>query len=169
MIQIKTIEEYHLAYQKSKDQPDLFWDEIASEFTWKKKWTKVMESDFLKGNSVWFKEAKLNITENCIDRHLDHNGNDIAIVWEPNNPSESGISLTYKELSLKVNQAAAILKKNGVKKGDRVGTVGNTGNALKTPSHLHFSISNFNPFKGKIYEDPVPVLNKTFNDVHGAF
>jgi acetyl-CoA synthetase len=120
MIQIKTIEEYHLAYQKSKDQPDLFWDEIASEFTWKKKWTKVMESDFLKGNSVWFKEAKLNITDNCIDRHLAHNGNDIAIVWEPNNPSESGISLTYNELSLKVNQAAAILKKNGVKKGDRV-------------------------------------------------
>ena len=116
MIQIKTIEEYHLAYQKSKNNPNEFWEEIASEFVWKSKWTQVMEYDFLKGHSVWFKDAQLNITENCIDRHLAHNGTKIAIVWEPNNPSESGISLTYNELSLKVNQAAAILKKTALKK-----------------------------------------------------
>lgn len=120
MIQIKTIEEYHLAYQKSKNNPNEFWEEIASEFVWKSKWTQVMEYNFLKGHSVWFKDAKLNITENCIDRHLAQNGDKIAIVWEPNNPQEESISITYNELSLRVNQAAAILKKNGVKKGDRV-------------------------------------------------
>lgn len=120
MMQIKTIEEYHLAYQKSKNQPTEFWEEIASEFVWKRKWSQVMESDLTSGHSVWFKNAQLNITENCIDRHLEQNGNQIAIIWEPNNPNEESVSLTYNELSLKVNQVAAILKKNGVKKGDRV-------------------------------------------------
>ncbi len=117
---IKSFEEYKQAYQKSVTQPELFWAEIAENFTWKKKWDKVLESDFRKANTKWFSGAQLNITENCIDRYLETQGHKPAIIWEPNNPEEQHREITYKELHHKVSQVGNMLKNNGIKKGDRI-------------------------------------------------
>jgi acetate--CoA ligase len=118
--QITSIEQYRDAYQKSVAEPENFWSEIASHFTWRKKWDSVLEWDFKKPTIKWFHGAKLNITENCIDRHLEKLGNQPAIIWEPNDPEEHYRVLTYRELYNKVVQFANVLKNNGVKKGDRV-------------------------------------------------
>ena len=118
--QIKTIEEYHLAYQKSIGDPEGFWGEIAENFTWQKKWDKVLDWNFVEPNVKWFAGGKLNITENCLDRHLEHDANTPAIIWESNNQEEHHRVLTYKELHFKVMQFANVLKNNGVQKGDRV-------------------------------------------------
>jgi acetyl-CoA synthetase len=129
--QIKSLEQYHEVYKKSVAQPEAFWAEIAAHFQWKKKWDKVLDWNFKEPNIQWFQGATLNITENCLDRHLtstsqkekglgDEVGDTIAIIFEPNNPSEKSTSLTYKELHFKVMQFANALKNNGVKKGDRV-------------------------------------------------
>jgi len=118
--QIKSIEQYHEHYSKSVNQPEQFWDEIAQHFTWKKKWEKVLEWDFKNFNVNWFKGGKLNITENCLDRHLKENAAKPAIIWEPNNPNEKHQVITYEELHFKVMQFSNVLKNNGVKKGDRV-------------------------------------------------
>lgn len=118
--QIKSFEAYEIAYKKSVEDPEGFWAEIAQNFTWKKPWEKVLEWDFKDFFARWFIGGKLNITENCLDRHLATNANTPAIIWEPNNPEDNHRVLTYRELHFKVVQFANVLKNNGVKKGDRV-------------------------------------------------
>jgi acetyl-CoA synthetase len=120
MMQIKTFEEYEQTYKLSVEQPEQFWAGIADNFLWKKKWDKVLSWDFSEPNVKWFEGAKLNITENCLDRHLEENGDKPAIIWEPNDPERDSITLTYKILHMQVCRFANVLKKNGVKKGDRV-------------------------------------------------
>lgn len=118
--QIKSFEEYEAAYKKSVEEPEKFWAEIAENFQWHRKWDKVLEWNFTEPKIKWFDGAKLNITENCLDRHLATKANDAAIIWEPNNPDESSVTITYKELHFKVCQFANVLKNNGAKKGDRI-------------------------------------------------
>ena len=118
---IKNLEEYFQVYRKSVSEPENFWQEVAEEhFVWRKKWDKVLSWDFSKPEVKWFENAKLNITENCIDRHLLAQGDKTAIIWEPNDPKEDSLHLSFKELSEKVNRFANVLKDNGIKKGDRV-------------------------------------------------
>jgi acetyl-CoA synthetase len=118
--QIKSLEEYNAAYKKSIEDPEGFWADIAENFLWKKKWDTVLEWNFKEPKVEWFKGAKLNITENCIDRHLKTMGDKPAIIWEPNNPEERTRVVTYSRLHKRVCQFAQVLKNNGVKKGDRV-------------------------------------------------
>lgn len=118
--QIKSNEEYQQAYQKSVDQPETFWSEIAQQFEWNQPWKKTLDWNFAEPNVQWFKDGKLNITQNCLDRHLAQRGNKIALIWEPNDPKEPFIRYTYSELHSQVCQMANVLKKMGVKKGDRI-------------------------------------------------
>ncbi|MBO9566348.1 MAG: acetate--CoA ligase [Niastella sp.] len=118
--QIKSAEQYQAAYKKSVEQPEAFWGDIAAHFHWRKPWDNVLEWDFKKPTIKWFSGAKLNITENCIDRHLETLGNKPAIIWESNDPEEYHRVLTYRELYNKVVQFANVLKNNGIGKGDRV-------------------------------------------------
>ncbi|OQP66980.1 acetyl-coenzyme A synthetase [Niastella vici] len=118
--QIKSVDQYNAAYEKSVKDPEGFWGEVAANFYWRKKWDKVLEWNFKKPTIKWFGGGKLNITENCIDRHLDTLGNTPAIIWESNDPEEHHRVLTYRDLHAKVVQFANVLKNNGVKKGDRV-------------------------------------------------
>ena len=118
--QITSIEAYHKAYKKSVEDPDSFWSSVADNFQWRKKWDKVLEWNFIEPKVEWFIGGKLNITENCIDRHLATHGNKPAIIWEPNNPEERTRIVTYNRLHKRVCQFAQVLKNNGVKKGDRV-------------------------------------------------
>jgi acetyl-CoA synthetase len=117
---INTQEQYQKLYQASIDNPEEFWAKIAENFQWRQKWTKVLDYDFAKPEITWFKDAKLNITENCLDRHLVDKADKTAIIWEPNHPDESAIKLTYKQLHSKVCRFANVLKNNGAKKGDRI-------------------------------------------------
>ncbi len=118
---IKHLEEYYQVYRKSVREPENFWEEVAEEhFLWRKKWDTVLEWDFTKPEIKWFEGAKLNITENCIDRHLATRANKTAILFEPNNPDEAAEHITYQQLSERVNQFANVLKANNVGKGDRV-------------------------------------------------
>ncbi|QJW89514.1 acetate--CoA ligase [Spirosoma taeanense] len=117
---IRTFEEYQAAYQKSVDDPESFWAEIAQEFLWRKPWTKTLQWNFEEPNVKWFIGGKLNITENCLDRHLATRGDQPAIIWEPNDPSEASVTLTYRMLHDQVCRMANVLKRNGVVKGDRV-------------------------------------------------
>lgn len=118
---IKHLEEYYQVYRKSIENPELFWEEIAEEhFLWRKKWDKVLQWDFTKPEVKWFEGAKLNITENCIDRHLATRGDKTAILFEPNDPNEAAEHITYRQLYERVNKMANVLKSKGVKKGDRV-------------------------------------------------
>lgn len=118
--QINSFEEYQQAYKKSIEQPEEFWASVAEHFTWRKKWDKVLNWNFTEPTIEWFKGAKLNITENCIDRHLEKLGDKPALIWEPNNPEERVRIVTYNRLHKRVCQVAQMLKNNGVKKGDRV-------------------------------------------------
>ncbi len=118
--QIKSFEEYKIAYQKSVHEPEKFWADIAGNFLWQKKWDTVLKWDFTKAEVEWFKGGKLNITENCLDRHLEKNGDTKALIWEPNDPSKPTRSFTYKELFDQVCLFANVLKNNGAKKGDRI-------------------------------------------------
>ncbi len=118
--QIKSAAQYQDAYKKSKEDPEGFWSEVAEGFYWRKKWDKVLDWNFREPKTEWFKGAKLNITENCIDRHLEKMGDKPAIIWEPNNPEERTRVVTYNRLHKRVCQFAQVLKNNGVKKGDRV-------------------------------------------------
>ena len=118
--QITSPEAYTLAYEKSTQDPEAFWAEIASSFLWKKPWDKVLDWNFAEPKVEWFKGAKLNITENCLDRHLGTLENQAAIIWESNNPKEQHRVLTYRDLYNRVIQFAHVLKNNGVQKGDRV-------------------------------------------------
>ena len=117
---ISTLSGYIFEYQKSITNPVGFWTNIAETFFWRKKWDNVLSWDFNKADVKWFINAKLNITENIFERHLFHRGNQTALIWEPNDPSEEPVKLTYFELFDKVNQFALILKKQGIGKGDRV-------------------------------------------------
>ncbi|WZL88781.1 acetate--CoA ligase [Salinimicrobium sp. 3283s] len=119
-LQLRTFADYKKAYKKSIKDPEAFWDEVASTFTWQKKWDKTLEWDFKKPEVKWFQGGKLNITENCLDRHLDTLGNKTAIIWEPNDPDEESRYITYRQLFVKVSHFANVLKNNGIKKGDRV-------------------------------------------------
>lgn len=117
---IQTPDEYQTAYQKSVTDPEAFWAEIAQEFQWRKPWTKTLQWNFTEPDIKWFQGGKLNITENCLDRHLDERGDQPAIIFEPNDPSEAGVTLTYRMLHDQVCRFANVLKRNGVVKGDRV-------------------------------------------------
>jgi acetyl-CoA synthetase len=119
-LSIRSFEEYQQTYQRSVESPEEFWADIAGNFKWRKKWDKVLSWNFKEPDIKWFEGARLNITENCIDRHLEHLGDQPAIIWEPNNPEEHHRILTYKQLQEKVCQFAHVLKNNGVKKGDRI-------------------------------------------------
>lgn len=118
--QIKSLEEYKTTYQRSVENPEGFWSDVASTFQWRKPWEKVLDWNFLEPHVRWFMGGKLNITENCIDRHLATRGEEPAIIWEPNNPEERTRVVTYNRLHKRVCQFAQVLKNNGVKKGDRV-------------------------------------------------
>ncbi|HTE07193.1 MAG TPA: acetate--CoA ligase [Flavitalea sp.] len=118
--QVSSLEQYQRDYAKSVADPEGFWAEIASQFLWKKPWEKVLSWNFREPKIKWFEGGKLNITENCLDRHIALLGDSPALIWEPNNPGEAHRTLTYSELLHKVKQFANVLKNNGVKKGDRI-------------------------------------------------
>lgn len=118
--QITSKEAYDHQYSRSVTDPEGFWADIAGNFLWRKKWDRVLSWNFKEPRIEWFAGAKLNITENCLDRHLGLSGNKPAIIWEPNDPKEHHRVLTYRDLHFKVMQFAHVLKNNGVKKGDRV-------------------------------------------------
>jgi len=118
---IKHLEEYYQVYRKSVRNPEIFWEEIAEEhFLWRKKWDNVLSWDFKKPEVKWFEGAELNITENCIDRHLYTRGDKTAIIFEPNDPKEAAEHITYKQLHERVCKFANVLKDKGIQKGDRV-------------------------------------------------
>lgn len=117
---IKDFDEYKEQYDKSIQQPEEFWGGIAEKYTWKKKWSNVLKWNFEEPRIEWFIGGQLNITENCLDRHLEERGNKLALIWEPNDPKERFVRFTYKELHEEVCRMANILKSKGVVKGDRV-------------------------------------------------
>ena len=118
--QVKNFEEYKQAYKESVEDPENFWASVAENFKWQRRWDKVLDWNFAEPKVEWFKGAKLNITENCLDRHLEKSGDVPAIIWESNNPNEAGRIFTYKQLHQQVCKFANVLKNNGIKKGDRV-------------------------------------------------
>ena len=118
---IDSPEKYYQLYKESVNEPEVFWSELASNnFLWEAKWSKVLDWDFRKAKVSWFKDAKLNITINCLDRHVKNHPDKTAIIFEPNNPNEEYKSYTYSELLAEVCKMANVLKSLGVKKGDRV-------------------------------------------------
>ncbi|MBV2227776.1 MULTISPECIES: acetate--CoA ligase [Sphingobacterium] len=118
--QLKSFEEYQEAYKRSVEEPEAFWSDVADHFFWKRKWNNVLNWNFKDPDIKWFEGAKLNITENCLDRHIYKLGDQPAIIWEPNDPNEAHRILTYKQLLQKVEQFANVLKNNNIRKGDRV-------------------------------------------------
>ncbi len=118
---IDNLEHYFKMYKKSVREPRKFWDRIADEhFTWYQKWDKVMEFDMQEAQFKWFIDAKVNITKNCIDRHLAKRGEKTAIIFEPNDPKEEALHISYNELYARVAKMANVLREQGIKKGDRV-------------------------------------------------
>jgi acetyl-CoA synthetase len=120
MKQIADIEEYIAEYQRSVNTPEEFWGEVAESFSWQKKWDKVVDWEFTTPSIKWFDGAKVNLTENCLDRHLAERGDQVAFIWEPNDAGEQSRSITYRELHKEVCRFANALLQQGVKKGDRV-------------------------------------------------
>ena len=118
--QIKSYEEYKEVYARSVAEPEAFWDDIAANFYWRKKWNKTLQWNFKQPDVKWFINGKLNITENCIDRHLALLGDQPAIIWEPNSKDEPHKVITYNELHLQVTRFAQVLRNNGIQKGDRI-------------------------------------------------
>lgn len=117
---IRSFEEYLDHYKQSVQDPETFWAEVAEDFAWRKKWSKVLEWDFLKPEVKWFVNGKLNVTENCLDRHLPDRANQTALIWEPNNPQDESRYITYQQLFENVCRVANMLKAHGVQKSDRV-------------------------------------------------
>ncbi|MFS4415723.1 acetate--CoA ligase [Maribacter sp. 2307ULW6-5] len=118
---IKHLEEYYQVYRKSVRNPESFWEEMAEEhFVWRRRWDNVLTWDFEKPEIKWFEGAKLNITENCLDRHLPTRGEKTAILFEPNDPKEAAQHITYRQLHEKVCRMANVFLEQGIKKGDRV-------------------------------------------------
>ena len=120
MIKIHTLGGYIHEYQKSIQNPRAFWSQIADTFHWQKRWDNVVDWEFESPDVKWFVNGKLNITENIFERHLYTKGDEPAIIWEPNDPKETHITLTLRQLFEKVCQFANVLKENGIEKGDRV-------------------------------------------------
>jgi acetyl-CoA synthetase len=119
-LQFSNFEEYKAVYQRSVEDPEGFWAEQANTFQWRKPWDKVLEWDFQKPEVKWFVGATCNISENCLDRHLETRGDQVAIIWEPNDPATPNRTFTYRELHAAVCQTANAMKANGVQKGDRI-------------------------------------------------
>ncbi|SDK61431.1 acetyl-CoA synthetase [Catalinimonas alkaloidigena] len=117
---IKSLEAYHQEYERSVADPEGFWADKARQFQWQKPWDQVLQWNFRDPDVKWFLGGKLNITENCLDRHLETRGDQTAILWEPNETDEPGKSLTYRELHAEVCRFANVLKAHGIEKGDRV-------------------------------------------------
>ncbi|MBK6476014.1 MAG: acetate--CoA ligase [Flavobacteriales bacterium] len=120
LTRIRTQADYTSSHAASVADPASFWAAQAETFTWRKKWDETLIWDFEKPEVKWFAGGKLNITENCLDRHLEARSNKLAIIWEPNDPKERPERLTYREMHDRVCKYANVLKRNGVKKGDRV-------------------------------------------------
>lgn len=121
MIQkIDSLEEYHRKYEKSLNDPEGFWTELANTFLWRKKWDQYLDWNFQEPKVEWFKGAKLNITENCLDRHLEDKADKVAIRWVPNEPGDDHMDITFRELHQQVCRFANALRNQGVEKGDRV-------------------------------------------------
>ena len=118
--QIRSMDDYTTAWKKSVEDPAGFWSDVAKHFTWKKPWNRVLDWNFRDPSVKWFDGAQLNITENCIDRHLADKAHQPAIIWEPNDPNEQQRILTYAQLHEEVCCFGRVLLNNGVKKGDRV-------------------------------------------------
>lgn len=118
--QVKSFEDYKATYARSIEQPEEFWSDIANHYLWQKKWDTTLEWDFETPSVKWFLKGQLNITENCLDRHLENRGNKLALIWEPNDPKERFIRYTYRELHEKVCMFANVLKSKGITKGDRI-------------------------------------------------
>ena len=118
--QIQNLEQYHRNYQQSIENPQEFWGDVASHFDWHEPWNSVVNSDFSNAKTTWFEGAKLNITENCIDRHLEKRGQQAAIIFEPNDPQKPSQTLTYQELHDRVAEFATVLTNIGIQQGDRV-------------------------------------------------
>ncbi len=119
-LQIKSLKQYKEVYQESVDNPEQFWAEQAATFQWQKKWDKVLSWDFKKPEVKWFEGGKMNITENCLDRHLKDRGDQTAILWEPNDPNGKTVKYTYQKLYEEVCRFGNALRAHGIKKGDRV-------------------------------------------------
>ncbi len=119
-LRIKSFQEYQEKYKSSVEDPEAFWDEIAQTFKWQKSYDKVCEWEFETPSIKWFVNGKVNITENALDRHLPERVNQVAILWEANDPNQASESITYQELFERVCQFANALKAQGVEKGDRV-------------------------------------------------
>jgi len=117
---ITDLRDYFKQYDKSIQEPEKFWAKIANTFTWHKKWDKVLKYNLHQAEVNWFVGGKLNITENCIDRHAADTPDKVALLFEPNNPNDAPTKITYFELYEQVNQLANVLKAQGVQKGDRV-------------------------------------------------
>lgn len=118
---IEDLPHYFEDYKKSIKNPKKFWDKIADEnFVWYQRWSKVVKCDMNEAKIAWFKNAKLNITKNCLDRHLSVRGDKTAIIWEPNDPKEEAQHISYSELYTRVNKTANVLREMGIEKGDRV-------------------------------------------------
>jgi acetyl-CoA synthetase len=120
MIDINSLQEYHNTYKKSIEKPEEFWGDIAKDFKWHKPWDKVLDWDFGVPSVKWFEGGQLNITENCIDRHLPERADQTAIIWEANDPNDAHEDITYQQLHDRVCELANVLKSRGVGKGDRV-------------------------------------------------
>ncbi|GAB1415061.1 acetate--CoA ligase [Paludibacter sp.] len=117
---IKNLEQYFEVYRRSVEDPKGFWGQVANNFTWFQKWDEVLEYNMKTASFSWFKDAKLNIVKNCVDRHLEKKGDKNALIFEPNNPEQESKSYTYKQLYDEVCKLSNVLADQGVKKGDRV-------------------------------------------------
>ena len=118
--QLKTNKSFKEAHKKSIENPQAFWEEIASTFKWQQPWEEVLRYDWSIPQTEWFLGGKLNITENCLDRHVASHPEKEALIWEPNDPNDASVRYTYKELLEAVCRFANGLKNQGIKKGDRV-------------------------------------------------
>ena len=116
----KNLQQYEKLYKQSVDNPEVFWTDIAESFIWKNKWSKVVDFDFSKPSFKWFTDAKLNITENCLDRHVEAHPDKTAIIFEPNDPNQPAEHISYRELHSRVCKFSNVLKNNNIQKGDRV-------------------------------------------------
>ena len=118
--EIKSIDDYKKIYKNSILNKENFWNEKAKRIEWIQKWDKTYNYDFTNGNIKWFENGKLNVSYNCLDRHVNAgNGKKIAIIWEGNNPNEQK-TFTYSELLKEVKKFSNVLKNNGIRKGDRI-------------------------------------------------
>jgi len=120
MYRIRSFDAYQAAYARSVKEPEAFWADVARAFDWRREWDRVLEWEFITPAVKWFVGGSLNITENCLDRHLPGRGDKTAIIWEANDPDQPAERITYRELHARVCRMANVLKKHGVRKGDRV-------------------------------------------------